>query len=350
MRILLDGMGGDNAPKEIVKGAAIASKMIDHEICILGDEEQIKAELDKNDHNEKKISIIHASEVITFDDTPVKAIRAKKDSSLVKGLNLVKNGEADMIISAGNSGAIMTGGLLLLGRIKGMDRPALASPYPMLGKGTGGIGLLIDAGANSECKPRNLLHFATMGTIYTEKVFNIANPKVGLVNMGTEPGKGSKMLKDTYKLLQESTELGINFIGNIEGRDVPYGIADVIVCDGMTGNVILKLTEGVAMSISGLMSRKFKSNVKAKIGAMILMDKLKEMKKSFDYSEYGGAPILGIKAPVIKIHGSSNANAVKSGILKAIPFVENKVIATIENSIDKLSSIEGMIPSEDDEQ
>ena len=350
MRIVLDGMGGDNAPAEIVKGASLASKIINHEICIIGDEEKIKAELDKNDHDANRISIIHASDVITNEDKPVKAIRGKKDSSLVKGLNLVKNGEADMIISAGNSGAIMTGGLLLLGRLKGIERPALASPYPMIGKGGGGIGLLIDAGANSECRAQNLLHFATMGTIYTEKVFNIVNPRVGLVNMGTEPGKGSKMLKEAYVLLEESKEMGINFIGNIEGRDVPYGICDVMVCDGMTGNIILKLTEGVGMSFAGLLTRQLNSNVRAKFGAMLILDKLKEIKKAFDYSEYGGAPVLGIKAPVIKIHGSSNANAVKNGILKAIPFVENKVIENVETSIEKMNSIADIAESEDDEQ
>ena len=347
MRIILDGMGGDHAPQEIVKGASIASKIIKHEICIVGDEEKIKKELAENDHDASKISIVHASDVITFDDTPVKAIRAKQDSSLVKGLNLVKHGEGDMLISAGNSGAIMTGGLLVLGRMRGIKRPALASPYPMLGKS--GIGLLIDAGANSECKARNLLYFAVMGTIYTENVFNISNPRVGLVNMGTEPGKGSKMLKEAYNLLEQSKDKGINFVGNVEGRDIPYGLCDVIVCDGMTGNIILKLTEGVAMSISGLMTRKFTSSTKAKFGAMLLMDKLREMKKSFDYSEYGGAPVIGVKSPVIKIHGSSNANAVKNGILKAIPMVENKIIDSIENSIENMSEIGQLGSDEDDE-
>ncbi|MDR0853705.1 MAG: phosphate acyltransferase PlsX [Clostridiales Family XIII bacterium] len=344
MRIILDGMGGDHAPAEIVKGAAITSKLIGHEIVIVGDEEAIRRELDTVDHNSQNISIVHASEVITFDDSPVKAIRQKKDSSLVKGLMMVKEGEGDMIISAGNSGAIMTGGLLLLGRIEGIERPALGSVYPFMEKG--GAGLLIDAGANSECKPHNLLHFATMGSIYMEKVLGLQSPKVGLVNMGTEPSKGGKVLKETYVLLEESRKEGINFIGNIEGRTVPTGIADVIVCDGMTGNIILKLTEGLALTIMDLLKQKFTDGAVAKIGAGLLYGKMKELKELFDYTEYGGAPILGIKHPVIKIHGSSNANAVRSGIMKAIPFVENEVIATITEAIKKVDSLEESLHGE----
>jgi glycerol-3-phosphate acyltransferase PlsX len=331
-------MGGDHAPAEIVKGAAMASKLIKHEICIVGDEAKIRSELDRTEYEPKNIRIEHASDVITFDDTPVKAIRSKKDSSIVRGLMMVKNGEGDMFLSAGNSGAIMTGGLLLLGRIEGIERPALGTTYPMLNKG--GVGLLIDAGANSECKPQNLLHFAAMGSVYMEKVLGVGSPRVGLVNMGTEPGKGSKTLKEAYLLLEKSKEEGINFIGNVEGRDIPGGACDVIVCDGLIGNVILKLTEGLAMSILDVLNQKFTSSTRAKIGAALLMDKLREVKNSFDYTEAGGAPILGIKHPAIKCHGSSNAAAIKSGILKAIPFVENNVIATITDSIKKVDELE----------
>ena len=338
MKIILDGMGGDNAPDEIVKGAAIASKLVGHEICIVGDEESIKKALARHDYNEKSISIVHASEVITGDDKPVKAIRHKKDSSLVKGLMMVRDGEGDMLLSAGNSGAIMTGALLLLGRIGRVERPALGAVYPFLNEGT--AGLIIDAGANSDCRPGSLLYFAVMGSLYCEKVLGVRKPKIGLVNMGTEPGKGSTALRETYRLLELARERkGLNFIGNVEGRDVPLGICDVILCDGLTGNVILKLTEGLGASIMGLMKKYFTSSPGAKIGALLLKPKLKAMVSAFNYNEYGGAPILGVKAPVIKIHGSSNHEAVVSGIVKAVPYIENRVISEIEEMVFEMNEI-----------
>jgi len=338
MRIILDGMGGDNAPGEIVKGAAIASKLVNHEICIIGDEELIKKALSGHDHEPKNISIEHATEVITSEDKPVSAIRHKKDSSIVKGMMLVKNGEGDMFLSAGNSGAIMTGALLLLGRIGNIDRPALGAPYPFVCKGT--VGLLIDAGANPEVRPNNLLYFGAMGRLYAEKVFGFNEPTIGLVNMGTEPGKGSPTLKEAYDLLEMAKERkGFNFVGNIEGRDVPLGIVDVIVCDGMTGNIILKLTEGMGISVMDLMKQYFLSSFSAKVGAMLLKPKLKEMKSAFNYNEYGGAPILGVNAPILKIHGSSNYEAVVSGILKAVPYVEENVIGEIEKIVAELDEI-----------
>ena len=338
MRIILDGMGGDNAPDEIVKGAAIVSKLVRHEICIVGDEERIKRALSRHEHEPKNISVVHAGEVITGEDKPVKAIRQKKDSSLVKGLMLVKNGEGDMLLSAGNSGAIMTGSLLLIGRIGNVERPALGAVYPYLSKGT--AGLIIDAGANSECRAGSLLYFAAMGSIYTEKVFGFHNPSVGLVNMGTEPGKGGALLRETYALLELAKKSEqLNFIGNVEGRDIPMGICDVLVADGMTGNVVLKLTEGMGISVMSLMSQYFTSSTSAKIGAALLMPKLKAMKAAFNYNEYGGAPILGVKAPVVKIHGSSNHEAVVSGILKAVPYVEENVIAEIEKAVIEMDKI-----------
>jgi glycerol-3-phosphate acyltransferase PlsX len=331
-------MGGDNAPHEIVKGAAIASKLVKHEICIVGDEERIRKELSGHDHEPKNISVVHASEVVTGEDKPVKAIRYKKDSSLVKGFMMVKRGEGDMLLSAGNTGALLTGALLLLGRIGNIDRPALGSIYPFLTKGT--AGLIIDAGANSDCRPRSLLYFAAMGSLYAENVLGCGNPSVGLVNMGTEPGKGSVTLKETYRLLELAKERnGLNFVGNIEGRDVPRGTADVMVCDGLTGNVMLKLTEGLGMSIMGLMSKQFKSTTKAKIGAALLMPQLKAMKAAFNYNDYGGAPILGVKAPVLKIHGSSNHGAVVSGIIKAVPYIEENVIGKIAESVSEMDEI-----------
>ena len=341
MRIILDGMGGDD-PGEIVKGAAIASKLVNHEICIIGDEEKIKKTLSEHDHEPKNIIIEHATEFITNEDKPVKAIRHKKDSSLVKGFMHVKRGEGDLMISAGNSGAIMTGALLLIGRIGRIDRPALGAPYPYVSKKT--VGLLIDAGANPEVRPCCLLYFGVMGSLYTEKVFGFKEPSVGLANMGTEPGKGSTTLKEAYRLLEMAKEQkGLNFVGNVEGRDVPLGVIDVIVCDGMTGNMILKLTEGLGISVMDLMKQYFLSSFSAKIGAALLKSKLKEMKEAFNYNQYGGAPILGVKAPIVKIHGSSTSEAVVSAIMKSVPYVEEDVIGEIEKAVAGLDDILGSL-------
>ncbi len=333
MRIILDGMGGDNAPGAVVEGAVLASKEIDHEIVIIGQEELIKQELKKYKYNHEKITVADAREVITNDEAPVRAVRSKKDSSIVKGINMVKSGDGDIFISAGSTGALLSGGLFILGRIQGIDRPALASIYPIVG---GEADLLIDAGANSECKPNNLLEFGIMGNIYMEKVVGRTSPRVGLVNIGTEAAKGSTLTKAAYELLEQSN---MNFIGNVEAREVPKGACDVIVCDGFTGNVILKLTEGLAWNILQVIKKKFTDGVKAKLGAALLIDKLGELKKEFDYSEYGGAPILGVKGPIVKMHGSSNANAVKNTIVKGIPFVEGKVIETIQNSVLEIEEI-----------
>ena len=333
MRIILDGMGGDHAPASVVEGAVQASKEIDHEIHIIGQEERILAELSKHKYDPKKIFVIDAREVISNEDAPVRAVRSKKDSSIVKGINMVKNGEGDIFISAGSTGALMAGGLFLLGRIQGIDRPALASVYPIMGKIPS---LLLDAGANAECKPNNLLEFGIMGSIYMEKVLGRERPKVGLVNLGAEAAKGNTLTKAAYELLEQSH---LNFIGNVEARDVPKGACDVIVADGFTGNVILKLTEGLAWNIFQVIKKKFTDGIKAKLGAALLLDKLGELKKDFDYSEYGGAPILGVKGPIVKMHGSSSANAVKNTILKGIPFVEGNVVDTIQNSVLEIEEI-----------
>lgn len=335
MKIVVDGMGGDNAPFEIVKGAVEASALTEHQIILVGDESLINSELQKYKYNKEKITVVHAGEVITNDDAPVKAVRTKQDSSMVKGINLVKNGEADLFVSAGNTGAIMAAGLFILGRIQGIDRPAIASTYPILG-GKGGISLLVDSGANAECKPNNLLEFATMGSIYMEKVLNIQKPTVGLVNIGTEETKGTTVLKAAHELLSRSS---LNFVGNVEAREIPKGASDVLVCDGFVGNIILKLTEGLAWNILKLIKNKFTEGVVPKMGALLLSRKLKEMKAQFDYSEYGGAPILGVKGALVKMHGSSNANAVKNTILKGIPYVETNVVQTIQNSVLELEEI-----------
>lgn len=333
MKIILDGMGGDNAPASVVEGAILASKEIEHQILIIGKEELINKELKKYKYDENKILVADATEVISNDDAPVRAVRSKKDSSIVKGINMVKSGEGDVFISAGSTGALLAGGLFILGRIQGIDRPALASIYPIVG---GQPSLLVDAGANADCKPNNLLEFGIMGNIYMEKVIGRTNPKVGLVNIGSEAAKGSTLTKAAYNLLEQSD---MNFIGNVEAREVPKGACDVIVTDGFTGNVLLKLTEGMAWNILQVLKRKFTEGTKAKIGAALLLDKIKGLKKEFDYSEYGGAPILGVKGPIVKMHGSSSANAVKNTILKAIPYAEGKIVDIIQNSVLEIEEI-----------
>jgi len=333
MKIILDGMGGDNAPFSVVEGAVLASRETQHHICIIGQEELIIPELKKYKYESEKISVINATQVISNDDAPVRAVRSKKDSSIVKGINMVKNGEGDIFISAGSTGALLAGGLFILGRIQGIDRPALASVYPIVG---GIPSLLVDAGANADCKPNNLLEFGIMGNIYMEKVIGRKDPKVGLVNIGAEAAKGSTLTKAAYDLLEQSH---LNFIGNVEAREVPKGACDVIVTDGFTGNVLLKLTEGLAWNILQVIKKKFTDGVKAKLGAALLIDKMTELKQEFDYSEYGGAPILGVRGPIVKMHGSSNANAVKNTILKGIPYVCENVVDTIQNSVLEIEEI-----------
>lgn len=333
MRIILDGMGGDHAPLEIVKGAVEAAKEITHTIVIIGDEKKIAAELKKYKYDKNQIVIEHASDVIDNCDAPVKAVRTKKESSMVKGITMVKESKGDLFISAGNSGALMAGGLFILGRIQGIDRPAMASIYPILG---GQPSLLVDAGANSECKPDNLLEFATMGSIYMSKVLGRKNPTVGLVNIGAEETKGTTVTRAAHELLTRSR---LNFVGNVEARDVPFGASDVVVCDGFVGNVILKLTEGMALTMLKQLKMRLTAGLKAKLGSALLYDKFKGLKSEFDYSEYGGAPILGVKGPIVKMHGSSNANAVKNTILKGIPYAEQNVVQTILDSVLELEEI-----------
>ena len=333
MKIVLDGMGGDNAPGAIVKGAVEAAKLIKHDIYIVGRKEDIEAELKKSKLKGKNIKIVDAREVITMDDSPVKAIRRKTESSMVVGLTMVKDGQGDIFISGGNTGALVVGARMILGRIEGIDRPVLASIYPCLG---GEPSLLVDAGASSEAKAQNLLEYGLMGSIYMEKVWGRQQPKVGLVNLGIEESKGTSVTKDAYQQLKAAS---INFIGNVEAREVPVGACEVIVCDGFVGNVILKLTEGVAWNILKLIKNKLMRNVKNKLAALMLKSDLKSMKQEFDYEEYGGAPILGVNGPVIKIHGSSGVNAVKNAILKGIPYGQENVVEIIRQSMLDLEEI-----------
>lgn len=274
MKIVLDGMGGDNAPGAIVKGAVEAAKLIKHDIYIVGRKEDIEAELKKSKFKGKNIKIVDAREVITMDDSPVKAIRRKTESSMVVGLTMVKDGQGDIFISGGNTGALVVGARMILGRIEGIDRPVLASIYPCLG---GEPSLLVDAGASSEAKAQNLLEYGLMGSIYMEKVWGRQQPKVGLVNLGIEESKGTSVTKDAYQQLKAAS---INFIGNVEAREVPVGACEVIVCDGFVGNVILKLTEGVAWNILKLIKNKLMRNVKNKLAALMLKSDLKSDRKS----------------------------------------------------------------------
>ncbi|MDR3242592.1 MAG: phosphate acyltransferase PlsX [Clostridiales Family XIII bacterium] len=338
MRIIIDGMGGDNAPSSIVKGAVDASVMMKQEICIVGDERRIREELRKYSYDPAKITVTHAEEVIESGEAPVKAVRAKKKSSMVEGIGMLKKGEGNLFVSAGNTGALMAGGLFILGRIQGIDRPALAVTYPIL---TGGVSLLVDSGATSECKPNNLLEFATMGSIYAEQVLEIKKPKVGLVNMGIEEGKGTTVLKAAYELLAKSRdEYGrLRFVGNIEAREIPAGVADVLVCDGFVGNVIIKLTEGLALNFFKMIKTELNSGMLSKLGALLLSNKLRGLSALMDYSEYGGAPVLGVRGAIVKMHGSADANAVKNTILKGTAYMEKDVVKNMENAVLELEEI-----------
>lgn len=329
-------MGGDNAPDAIVEGAVQAAERLEEGsgILIVGKEDVIKASLAKFTKRAKdgtyaggKIRIVHAEDVITNDESPVRAIRRKKESSIVKGITMLKEGEGDCFVSAGSTGALLAGGLLILGRIEGIDRPSLATIYPVIGAEPS---LILDAGANAECRAANLQEFGVMGSVYMEKVLGRKDPTVGLINIGTEEGKGTSLTKEAFKLLSEAD---INFIGNVESRELQNSCADVIVTDGFTGNALIKLTEGVGQMVLREMKKRFTADMKSKMGALLLKDQLLGIKKEFNYSEYGGAPILGVKGVILKSHGSSDAMAVRQTILKAVPFVENDVVGTIEREI-----------------
>jgi len=327
LKIVIDAMGGDNAPEEIIKGTLLAVEEYNVDVIIVGKENIIKKYLDgvqKNILN--KINIVNAEKVIENDDKPVKAIRRKKNSSMVVGMNLVKNKEGDIFISAGNTGALLSGGLFIIGRIKGIERPSLAPIIPNIIDNS----LLLDVGANADCKPEFLNQFALMGSIYAEKVLKKENPRIGLINIGTEKTKGSKLYVDTYNLLENST---LNFVGNIESRDLLKGKADVLVCDGFVGNIILKLTEGVTQELMNQIKEQLKSSIKGNIAGLMMKDSLKGLKSKFDYNEYGGAPLIGLKAPVIKAHGSSKRKAFKNAINQGKIFYESNSVKSIEEKI-----------------
>ena len=333
MNIMIDGMGGDHAPEEIVKGAVQAAKEISGTVSIIGREERINECLQALNWNGDNIEVVNATEVISNNESPAMAVRKKKDSSISKGMRMLKEGEVDAFISGGSTGALLSAGMLILGRIRGIKRPAIAAFFPKIGMND--TSLILDCGANAESRPEYLLQYGIMGSIFVEKVKGIENPEVMLLNVGAEEEKGDPLHKESFELLRNAD---INFKGNCEGRDVPFGCCDVVVTDGFSGNVFLKSSEGVALAVMKRIKQKMTEGLAAKAGALLSYNKLKEIKKEFDYSEEGGAPILGLKGPVLKIHGSSKANAVYNAILKAVPYVEQDVTALIENAITEKSS------------
>ena len=332
MVILFDAMGGDNAPDANIKGAVDALKCTEAEIVLIGKEEIIKERIkslygkDTIEELSDRLKIYNATETIEMEDIPTQAIKHKKDSSMVVGFNLLKEGKGDVFVSAGNSGALLTGATLLVGRIKGIDRPALGAVLPSYN----GRFMLMDSGANTNCKPINLLQFAQMATIYLTNTYGTEKPKVGLLNIGTEENKGNDLMKESFKLLKEkSEELGINFVGNVEGREAYSGEIDAIVTDGFTGNVFLKTSEGLGKFVKRSLTESLKKNIFTTMLALPSLPAIKRFAKTTDYKEYGGGLFLGVKKPVVKAHGSSDAKLFTSTIRQAEQFVKN-------NSVEKM--------------
>jgi len=321
--ILVDAMGGDNAPREIVYGCMDAiNENSDFDILLVGDKNKIDSILKEKNFNNKRLDVYHTTEAITNEDSPVKAIKRKKDSSIVVGLEMLKDKKADVFLSAGNTGALMAGSKIILGMLDGVDRPALMSFLPT----SKGLAVIVDAGANTMCKPVNLLQFGVMGSLYISQVFNVKNPRVGIVNVGAEENKGNDLVKSAYTLLKQAD---INFIGNIEGRQVLDGDADVLVCDGFVGNVLIKTLEGAAGYLFGSIKDIFNKNLLTKVSALLVKKELKNFKKHMDYTEYGGVPLLGVNGKVIKAHGSSNAKAIKNAVIRAKSYVKSNVLEQI---------------------
>ena len=337
MNILLDAMGGDNAPDANIKGAVNAINQIKAEVTLIGKEEVIRSKIKEFYGKEleeisSRLKIKNATEIIEMEDQPTVAIKHKKDSSMVVGFKMLKEGEGDVFISAGNSGALLAGATLLVGRIKGIDRPALAGILPAYKSQL----LLIDAGSNTNCKPINLLQFAQMSTIYLRNTFGIDKPAIGLLNIGTEETKGNELVRESYYLLKEkSEELNINFVGNVEGRDAFSGKIDAIVTDGFTGNVFLKTTEGLGKFVKRTLSESLMHNLLTKICAIPCLPAINKFKKKMDYKSYGGALFLGVKKPVVKAHGSSDAKLFEYTLKQAEKFVENKAVEKIIEEFEK---------------
>ena len=337
MNILLDAMGGDNAPDANIKGTIKAVNQIKADVTLIGKEEIIRSKIKEFSGKEleeisERIKIKNATETIEMEDQPTVAIKHKKDSSMVVGFKMLKEGEGDVFISAGNSGALLAGATLLVGRIKGIDRPALAGILPAYKSQL----LLIDSGSNTNCKPINLLQFAQMSTIYLRNTFGIKHPAIGLLNIGTEETKGNELVKESYQLLKEkSKELDINFVGNVEGRDAFSGEIDAIVTDGFTGNVFLKTTEGLGRFVKKTLSESLTQNIISKICTVPCLPAINRFKKTMDYKSYGGALFLGVKKPVVKAHGSSDEELFEFTIKQAEKFVENKAVEKMIEEFEK---------------
>ena len=337
MKILLDAMGGDNAPDANIKGAVQAINKVKAEVVLIGKEDVIRSKVKEFYGKEleeisDRLKVKNASETIEMEDQPTVAIRHKKDSSMVVGFKMLKEGEGDVFISAGNSGALLTGATLIVGRIKGIDRPALAGILPAYNSQL----LLIDAGSNTNCKPINLLQFAQMSSIYLKNTYEIEAPAIGLLNIGTEETKGNDLVKESYNLLKENSEkLGINFVGNVEGRDAFSGKIDAIVTDGFTGNVFLKTTEGLGKFVKRTLTESLTHNLLSKILAIPALPSIKKFSKTMDYKSYGGALFLGVKKPVVKAHGSSDELLFQYTIIQAEKFVENKAVDKMIEEFEK---------------
>lgn len=324
--IAIDAMGGDYAPFEVVKGCVEALDKNDITLILVGKEDIIKDELNKYSYNKDKIQVVNASQIIGTDEVPTSAIKNKKDSSIVVGLNLLKQGKAQAFVSAGNTGALLTGATVIVGRIKGIERPALGTLLP----NAKGVSFLIDSGANVDSKPVYLTQYAKMGSIYMQNIMKVENPKVGLINIGAEKEKGNALTKEAYDLLENAD---INFTGNVEARDIASGVVDVMVCDAFVGNVILKYSEGFGNAILAMVKKELMSSFISKVGAILSLKAFKRLKKHFDYSEVGGAPFLGLKALVVKAHGSSNSKAIVGAISQCKTFIENDIINKIQEKI-----------------
>ncbi|MBQ2936983.1 MAG: phosphate acyltransferase PlsX [Lachnospiraceae bacterium] len=328
VKVAVDAMGGDNAPTEIVKGAiAAVNENTNVKVFLVGQEEIVRKELSAYTYNNEQVEVVNATEVIETAEPPVMAIRRKKDSSIVKAMNLVKEGICDAYVSAGSTGATLVGGQVIVGRIKGVERPPLAPLIPT----EKGCALLIDCGANVDARPSHLIQFAKMGSVYMEHVVGIKNPRVAIVNNGAEEEKGNALVKETFPLLKNCPD--INFIGSIEARDIPTGYADVIVCEAFVGNVILKLYEGVGGTLIKMVKQGMMTSLRSKIGALLVKPALKETLKAFDLEQYGGAPMLGLNGLVVKTHGSSKSVEIKNSILQCITFTEQNINEKIKEKI-----------------
>lgn len=331
MKVVLDAMGGDHAPDAVVRGAVLAARDLDTEILLVGRPEAIQMELAKHDTTGLRLPIVPATQVVEMEDHPATAVRAKPDSSMVVGMKLVKENEAQAFVSAGNSGGVLAAALFQLGRIRGIRRPALSTVWPS----RHGRSFILDCGANTDCKPEYLLQFALMGSIYAQRILNIENPRVGLVSNGEEEGKGSILVQEAYQLLKSAP---LNFVGNVEGKDVFRDMADVVVTDGFTGNVVIKTSEGVAMMLMGILEEEIKKRPAAMLGALLAKPAFRAAAKVLDYREYGGGILLGVNGVAIVAHGRSDAKAIAKAVEVAKQTAEGDVVAAIRDGLAELAA------------